>query len=97
MIGFKKRKCLNFVCQKKHKLRNSLDITEDLSRIVEKISIYKNKIEIHEKRKCFSKINHSFKLYKTQFYRTLTGEMAREVNGPVLDIKEFWSKIWIKS
>lgn len=87
-----KNKLKAFMGQEGLKIGNGMDASEAISILNEKVLIFSKKIEMHEKRKQFSKENNSFELYRRRFYRSLSeGEERVEHNVPEADIKEFWS------
>jgi len=92
-----KSKVLTFMSQEKLKMGSAHDATEGISKCNEKILVFTKKIEMHEKRKVFSKENISFELYRRRFYRNLNieeGEVQHQVQKT--DITDFWNTMWIK-
>ena len=84
-----------FMDQERLKMGNARDATEAISYLNERIIVFSKKIEMHEKRKLFSKTNNSFELYRRRFYRNLSeGEEKVENNVPEADIKAFWLSMW---
>jgi len=73
------------------------DIINAKSILTEKAAIYQRKLDTHEKRKEFSKANRSFELYRSQFYKNLSGmnsESPAQVDEE--EVKKFWSTMWNK-
>ena len=91
-----KSKVLTFMSQEKLKMGNSIDVKEAISRCNERILVYSKKIEMHEKRKAFSRQNATFELYRRRFYRNLEHTQADEHQVPITEIKNFWDTMWNK-
>ncbi len=70
------------------------ELIEAISRVEERINIYQRKLETYEKRKEFSKVNRSFELHRSLFYRNLSGEQAQPVHVEEKEVKDFWDTMW---
>ena len=91
-----KSKVLAFMSQEKLKLGSSIDAREAISRCNERILVYSKKIEMHQKRKAFSKENITFELYRRRFYRNLEDMQPIQHNVEPAEIKSFWETMWNK-
>jgi hypothetical protein len=84
-----KSKVMAFMSQEKLRIRSALDAKEAISRCNQRISVYAKKIEMHEKRKVFSRQNASFELYRRRFYKSLESTEVVEHQVEATKIKEF--------
>jgi len=91
-----KSKVVTFMSREKLKLGSAIDAKEAISRCNERILVYSKKIEMHEKRKAFSKTNVTFELYRRRFYRNLEETEVKEHQVEIAEIKDFWETMWIK-
>ena len=91
-----KSKVATFMSREKLRMGNAIEAREAISRCNERILVYTKKIEMHEKRKDFSKQNVAFELYRRQFYRNLENTEACEHQVAVTEIKTFWETMWTK-
>ena len=82
--------------QEKLKMGNSFDVKEAIPICNERTLVYAKKIEMHLKRKAFSKQNVTFELYRRRFYRNLEEAKVVEHQMPVKEIKNFWETMWNK-
>ncbi|EQB62067.1 hypothetical protein NAPIS_ORF00357 [Vairimorpha apis BRL 01] len=75
-----------------------LDIPKDLQKVISNLSdriiIYGDKINKHEKRKLFRRENAKFELYRGRFYRDLSDKNETMNDVPDEEIKNTWSKMW---
>jgi hypothetical protein len=85
-----KSKVLAFMSQEKLRMGSALDTKEAISRCNERILVYAKKIEMHEKRKVFSRQNASFELYRRRFYKSLESTEVVEHQVATTEIKEFF-------
>ena len=92
-----KSKLKTLMSQENLRFGNARDGTEAITRLGERVVVYQKKIEMHEKRKEFSRENQSFELYRRRFYRGLTGDSTASHDVPASNIKEFWSTMWNKN
>ena len=73
------------------------DIINAISILTERSAVYQRKMDTHEKRKQFSIVNRNFELYRSMFYKNLSGksvELSAQVDKG--DIRRFWSTMWVK-
>ena len=70
-------------------LEKPRDVVETTSKLNESILIYQQKLVSHERRKEFRKENQCFELYRSRYYRQLSGEKGQDHNVPMEDIKSF--------
>ena len=91
-----KSKVSAFMSQEKLKMGSAIDAREAISRCNERVLVYARKIEMHHKRKAFSRENASFELYRRQFYRSLEGAETPQHQVASADIKAFWETMWTK-
>ena len=91
-----KSKVLIFMSQEKLRMGSAIDAREAISRCNERILVFTKKIEMHQKRKEFSKQNLSFELYRRKFYRNLEETEVVKHQVAVTEIKDFWQTMWTK-
>ncbi|KAF7671359.1 hypothetical protein TCON_2786, partial [Astathelohania contejeani] len=60
----------------------------------ESARIYEKKLEMHTKCKERRRENQCFELYRSKFYRKLSGVDGPEHQVDINEIREYWSKMW---
>ena len=58
------------------------------------VSIYKKKLEIHEKRKEFRKTNYLFELNRARFYRKVNECDTGSSTAPKEEVLNYWTQMW---
>ena len=70
------------------------DIDEAIVLLKESARIYSKKLEMHANRRDRRRENQTFELYRSQFYRKLSGEVKLEHKVDMKEIRGYWSKMW---
>jgi len=91
-----KSKVLTLMSQEKLRMGSAIDAKEAISRCNERILVYSKKIQMHQKRKVFSKQNATFELYRRRFYRNLEEVEVVEHQVANTEIKDFWETMCTK-
>ncbi|KAF7678794.1 hypothetical protein TCON_2567 [Astathelohania contejeani] len=81
-------KRFNLTLEKPHDVMKAIISLKELTRIYEK------KLEMHTKRKERRRKNQCFELYRSKFYRKLSGVDIPEHQVDINEIREYWSKMW---
>ena len=70
------------------------DLIGAISKLNERASVFQRKLDTHEKRKEFSKVNRRYELQRSQFYRDLPGGDKTSIDVEEEIVKDFWSSMW---
>ncbi|KAF7684030.1 hypothetical protein TCON_0783 [Astathelohania contejeani] len=81
-------KRLNLTLEKPH------DVMEAIISLKESARIYEKWLKMHTKRKERRRENQCFELYRSKFYRKLSGVDEPEHQVDIGEIREYWSKMW---
>ncbi|KAF7682751.1 LINE-1 retrotransposable element ORF2 protein, partial [Astathelohania contejeani] len=81
-------KRFNLTLEKPH------DVMEAIISLKELTRIYEKKLEMHTKRKECRRENQCFELYRSKYYRKLSGVDIPKHQVDINEIREYWFKMW---